>query len=64
MGNVLKKVDFIVESHMVNENQGLMELAHISDMRHDRQLELLCHPYASASHPHSSRKDALKFVES
>jgi hypothetical protein len=43
MGDVLKKVHFVVECHTVKEHQVLMNLAHVANMRNDRQLELLCH---------------------
>src|ERR1700739_923423 len=43
MWDMLKEAHFMVERYMVKENQMLMNLAHVSDMRHNRQLELLCH---------------------
>src|ERR1700719_3750319 len=43
MRDVLKKVHFMIERHMIKENLMLVNLPHVADMRHNRQLELLCH---------------------
>ena len=41
MWNVFKKFRLESEADMVEENQVLMHLAHITDMGHDRQVENL-----------------------
>ena len=43
MWDVFEEMHFMVERNMIKEHQMLMNLAHVSDMRHDRQLELSCH---------------------
>src|SRR5271163_1237752 len=43
MWDVFKEIHLMVEGNVVEQDQMLMNLAHIPDMRHDRQLELPCH---------------------
>jgi hypothetical protein len=43
MRDMLKKVLCMVERYVVEEHQMLMNLAHVADVRHHRQLEFLRH---------------------
>ena len=36
MGDVLKKIHLMIERNMIKENQMLMYLAHVADVRHNR----------------------------
>ena len=60
MGNVLKKLDLVSQRYVIEQNQMLMQLSHVTNMRHHRKTQFLCQKTHGEELAHSGKPCAIR----